>query len=102
MAKCPQLPLPARRPRGETTLLVLCKKWSRKYPAGDPWRIEREKEALNCKKILYRTDERSLFLIHALVIIEQPKIAIIFFLQSSSLICNIYKNDVAAGACSRL
>jgi hypothetical protein len=42
--------------------------------------------------------EKSLLFIYVLVIIEKHKITAIFPLQSPSLICNICKNNVAAGA----
>jgi hypothetical protein len=40
------------------------------------------------------------FFIYVLVIIEEHKIIATFSLHSRAMICNICKNDVAAGACS--
>jgi hypothetical protein len=40
------------------------------------------------------------FFIYAIVIIEEHKIIATFSLHSRAMICNICKNEVAAGACS--
>jgi len=42
--------------------------------------------------------EKGQLFIYVIIIIEKRKITAIFSLQSPSLICNIYKNNVAAGA----
>jgi hypothetical protein len=41
------------------------------------------------------------FFIYAVVIIEEYKIIATFSLHSRAMICNICKNDVAAGACNK-
>jgi hypothetical protein len=60
------------------------------------------KKNSKCKKIPFRGEEKCTISIYVIVIIEEPKIMVIFILQSPSLICNICKNNVAAGACSSL
>jgi hypothetical protein len=50
------------------------------------------------KDFLHRGAEKASFLIYLLDIIDKLKNAVTFPLQSPSMICNICKNNVAAGA----
>jgi len=47
---------------------------------------------------LHQKAKNAPFFIYAFVIINERKKNVIFFLQSPLLICNIWENDVAAGA----